>query len=52
MEGSGYVLIITEPDPGDPKVYGSYESGYGSGTLRSKLCYFDEYSKHTGRGKL
>jgi hypothetical protein len=43
-EGSGSALIITEPDPEDPKTYGSYGSGYGYGTLRSnsKLSYFDK----------
>jgi hypothetical protein len=30
MEGSaGSVQIITEPNPGGPKIYGSYESGSG-----------------------
>jgi hypothetical protein len=29
-----------DPDPGGPKTYGSYGSGFGSATLRNTLQFF------------
>ncbi len=44
MEGSGSVQIIIDPDPRDPKTYGSY--GSGSGTLANwysrRLLWFED----------
>ncbi len=33
-----YIITDTDPDPGDPKTYGSY--GYASGTLRGTVPYY------------